>query len=285
MGAARQMQTNSSIPWILASIILLIVISAVYIKLRRWEEGFSSGVANAAAPTTTDAPTAATAATAATADADPTFCPAGSEYYVSKQGESNCCEGNVENRRCKGRVVCTLSRPTKTIPSCATVQKEALNRLATVYCPPSMPNFYTNQITGAKGCTASAVGSNGPIQPNMPTCTIGKSTVEDLRDTTSCINQKRLEELACISPDCSKALHKYKEGLPLVLTQTFQVPGTTAAPRMCTDEGSMEIYLDAAEPNWRSAGKPEYNFAMSVEFCKAAKSALIDKKYVQGVSE
>ena len=205
MGAARQMQTNSSIPWILASIILLIVISAVYIKLRRWEEGFSSGVANAAAPTTTDAPTAATAATA---DADPTFCPAGSEYYVSKQGESNCCEGNVENRRCKGRVVCTLSRPTKTIPSCATVQKEALNRLATVYCPPSMPNFYTNQITGAKGCTASAVGSNGPIHPNMPTCTIGKSTVEDLRDTTSCINPRHQRRIEWLRVSSGPSLHQ-----------------------------------------------------------------------------
>jgi hypothetical protein len=119
----------------------------------------------------------------------------------------------------------------------------------------------------------------------MPKCVIGKSPTADLADPESCLNHKRLEEMPCIAPDCSKALHKKGKGLPLVLTQTFSVPGTAGAPRMCTDEHSMEIYLDSAEPNWRSAGKPEYNFAMSVEFCGTAKASLIDKRYLQGVTE
>jgi hypothetical protein len=54
---------------------------------------------------------------------------------------------------------------------------------------------------------------------------------------------------------------------------------------MCTDEHSMEIYLDATEPGWRSTANPAYNFAMSVEFCGTAKASLIDKRYVNGVTQ
>ncbi len=274
----------SPIPWIIASILLVVIISVVYLKLRRWQEGFTADPTALATPPPADPSNTVQAAGAAAAA---TFCPPGSIYFLNKQGDSLCCEGAVENRRCKGRTVCTLSKGTGKVPSCTSVLQQLSATAASKLCPPSMPNYYVSPITGKRGCTESALTAAGdePLYRDRPQCTIGTSPAADLLDEASCINKKRLEEMACISSNCSKTLHKYKEGFPLVLTQTYQVPDqVTAAPRMCTDEHSMEIYLDAAEPNWRSSGKPEYNFAISTEFCGTAKAVLIDKKYVEGAS-
>jgi hypothetical protein len=284
-------QKDTPILWIIAIIAILIGFTAVYMKLRRWQEGFeeegAEGFAGAVAASPDPTLLATPEPNKQPLQKNATFCPPGSKYYVNKRGDSLCCEGEVENRRCRGTNVCTLSAPHGNIPSCSVIQTQLLSKMSTAYCPPSMPNFYASELTGLKGCTSSAIttAGDGPLHPNAPKCTIGSSPSTDLTDPESCLNKKRLEEMACLSPDCTKSLHKMRgiSGMPLVITQMFNVP-STGAPRSCTDEHSMEIFLDAAEPGWRSKGNPNHNFAMSVEFCGTAKATLIDKQYVQGVS-
>ena len=286
------MAQNTPVLWIIAIIAILIGFTAVYMKLRRWQEGFEEEGAGNEGFATSTSPDPTLLATPEPnkqlLQKNATFCPPGSKYYVNKRGDSLCCEGEVENRRCRGTNICTLSAPHEKIPSCAVIQTQLLSKMSAAYCPPSMPNFYASELTGLKGCTSSAIttAGDGPLRPNDPKCTIGTSPTTDLANPESCLNKKRLEEMACIASECSKALYTKRAGAPLVLTQTFSVPGSVgAAPRVCTDERSMEVFLDATEPDWRSKANPAYNFAMSVEFCGTAKATLIDKRYLQGVSD
>lgn len=258
--------------------LFLIAFVALYIYLRQWfAEGFISAPSQAnpevlAIPEPNKAPIQATA----------TFCPPGSKYFVNKRGDSMCCEGDIEHRKCNGTIVCTLSQPTAKYLSCGVILQQLQAKIATAYCPPSMPNYYVNEITGEKGCTASGLTTtgDGPVHMDASRCSIGISPVADLADRNSCLNHKRLEEFMCISPECSKHLDIRKNGHPAILTQSFVVPGGESLPRTCIDEHSMEIYLDSAEPNWRSSGKPDYNFESDIRYCATAKSSLIDKKYI-----
>ena len=269
---------DTSTPWILAMLLFLLVIIALYVNLRHWfAEGFVS------APLTPNPTVLATPAPNTTPiQKTVTYCPPGSKYFVNKRGDSMCCEGEIENRKCRGKIVCTLSQSTSKHPSCATIIQNLQSQMAVAYCPPSMPNFYVNEVTGEKGCTASGLTTigDGPVHTAAPRCIIASSTQKNLADITSCLNQKRLEEMTCIAPNCTKGFHTYAEGKPIVLTQSFVVPDGESIPRQCINEHSMEIYLDATEPNWRSSGKPEYNFATDIRYCTTAKKSLIERQYV-----
>ena len=262
-------------------LLFLIGIIALYVNLRHWfAEGFVSAPPAPLNPEVLAIPEVNQTPIQKTS----TYCPPGSKYYVNKRGDSMCCEGKVENRKCIGKIVCTLSQPTSKYPSCAAILEQLQSKMAIAYCPPSMPNFYVNEVSGEKGCTSSGLTTigDGPVHPNASRCIIGSSgSMQDLADKTSCLNQKRLEEFTCIAPNCTKGFHSYAEGKPVVLIQSFVVPDGEAVPRQCIDEHSMEIYLDSSESNWRSSGKPEYNFASDIRYCMTAKKSLIEKRYIE----
>jgi hypothetical protein len=265
---------NSSSFAILALILFLTVVTVAFIKLRRWQEGFEEesfvNPSVAAIP-----PSANTAPIQKNA----TFCPPGSKYFIDKRGDSLCCEGTIERRRCKGRIICTLSRASGKVPSCSAIHAQLRGKISTGFCPPSMPNFFANEATGKKGCTSSEIttSGDGPVHTTSPKCEITGNPDADLQIEGSCLNTKRLEEMQCIAPGCTKSFHSYRKTAPPVLTQTFTIAGETV-PRSCTDDDSMHVYLDSVEPAWRTANKPEYDFEANINFCGVAKRVLVEKR-------
>ncbi len=267
---------NSSTLGILGLIIFLTVVTVAYIKLRHWQEGFEEQLEGFTDPTVAAIPPAANITPI---QKNATFCPPGSKYFVNDNGDSLCCEHVPENRKCS-KIVCTLSAPTGNIKSCNDIHNQLRDKLAATFCPPSMPNFFASEATGKKGCTSSAIttSGDGPLHPTSPKCVIGdEGPIADLLNKDSCLNTKRLEEMKCISPGCTKSFHAYKPDTPPVLTQTYTIVDENT-PRVCTDDDSMQLYLDKVEPNWRNSNKAEYDFATNTQFCAAAKRILVEKR-------
>ncbi len=264
---------NSSSFAILGLILFLTAVTVAFIRLRRWQEGFEEenfiNPSAAAIPESNKAPIHKNA----------TFCPPGSKYFIDRRGDSLCCEGTIERRRCKGRLICTLSKSSGKIPSCSDIHDQMRSQLGASFCPPSMPNFFASEATGKKGCTSSEITTvgDGPIHTSAPKCEISGNTNTDLISETSCLNQKRLEEMKCITPGCNKTFHSYRKTAPVVLMQSFTVDGQTV-PQTCVDDDSMQKYLDEVEPNWRSTSNPEYDFEANVKFCGVAKRVLVEKR-------
>lgn len=267
---------NSSTFGILAIIVFLTAVTVAYVKLRHWQEGFEEQLEGFLDPTVAAIPTPA--------DVQPvqknaTFCPPGSKYFINRRGDSLCCEGTIEKRRCKGNLICTLSKPDDTVPSCTDIHNQLRQKLAISFCPPSMPNFFANEATGKKGCTSSVITTigDGPVHKNAPNCMIGNNPERDLTQKFSCLNIKRKEDMACITPKCEKSYQSIRNNAPLVLIQNYTLPDETTA-RVCTDDNSMQLYLDKTEANWRNSNKPEYDFAVNTKFCGAAKRILVEKR-------
>ena len=267
---------NSSTFGIIGLILFLTAVTVVYVKLRHWQEGFGEELEGFLDPTVAAIPQPADTQSI---QKNATFCPPGSKYFINRQGDSLCCDGTIEKRRCKGNVICTMSKPTTNIPSCTDIHNQLRNRLAVSFCPPSMPNFFANESTGKKGCTSSAIttAGDGPVHRTAPSCMIDKNPERDLTQKFSCINLKRKEEMQCITPKCEKSYQSIKNNTPLVIIQNYTLPDETTA-RVCTDDISMQLYLDKTEPNWRSTNKPEYDFEVNTNFCGAAKRILVEKR-------
>ena len=268
---------NSSTVGIIGLILFLTAVTVAYVRLRHWQEGFEEQLEGFVDPTVaaTPPPTNITPL-----QKNATFCPSGSNYFVSNNGDSMCCNGTIRNRICRGNVICTMSRLGGDIPSCTDVHNAMMAKLAAGFCPPSMPNYYSNQATGQKGCTSSAITSigDGPLHTDAPKCVIGNAGPDaDLLNERSCLNVKRKEEMRCLTANCIKTFQKKSSTAPLVLMQNYTLVDETTA-RVCTDDDSMQLYLDKTEPNWRNANKAEYNFTTNTNFCAAAKRILVEKR-------
>ena len=268
---------NSSTIAILVLILFLTAVTVAYVRLRHWQEGFEEELDGFTNPSVVATPPSANVSSI---QKNATFCPPGSKYFVSRRGDSMCCDGPVEKRRCKGRLVCTMSKSQNGVPSCTDVHNSLRAKFAATYCPPSMSNFFASEATGVKGCTSSAIttSGDGPLHADAAKCIIGSTGPEaDLENENSCLNVKRKEEMRCLTPNCTKSFIKKTSGAPLVLIQNYTLVDETA-PRACTDDDSMQIYLDKTEPGWRSANKPEYDFAVNTQFCGSAKRILVEKR-------
>jgi hypothetical protein len=268
---------NSSTVGIIGLILFLTAVIIAYIRLRHWQEGFEEQLEGFVDPTVAAIPPPANISPI---QKNSTFCPSGSTYFVSNNGDSMCCNGPIRNRICRGNIVCTMSRLSGEIPSCTDVHNAIMAKLAVGFCPQSMPNYYSNEATGQKGCTSSAIttSGDGPLHTDAPKCSIGNAGPEaDLQNEQSCLNIKRKDDMKCLTPNCIKIFQKKNANAPLILVQNYTLVDETTA-RVCTDEDSMEIYLNKTEPNWRSANKPEYDFTTNTDFCGAAKRILVEKR-------
>lgn len=268
---------NSSTVGILGLILFLTAVTVAYVRLRHWQEGFEEEIEGFLDPTQAATPPPATPPPLQT---NITFCPSNSTYFVSNNGDSMCCDGPIRNRICRGNIICTMSRISSEIPSCTDVHNAMMKKLAERLCPTSMPNYYLNHATGQKGCTSSAISSLGdkPLHTDAPKCIIGNAGPDaDLLNEHSCLNIKRKEDMKCLTPNCIKTFQKKRDKAPLVLMQNYTLVDETTA-RVCTDDESMQRYLDTVEPNWRSTNKPEYDFTSDTSYCAAAKRILVEKR-------
>jgi hypothetical protein len=171
------------------------------------------------------------------------FCPPGTKYYISLNGDEECCNGEVNGNKCVGKAVCTMSSSMK-LPSCRGVLEEHLKKRSREICPKELPNYF--ERSGMKACTASELRHDNlqPINPSAATCKVYPTTAENMRKDDSCYIKKQLSDMKCLTPNCTKAPFKnewWYPNPPLLITQTFNVPGEFQT-RTCTTRNSVINY-------------------------------------------
>jgi hypothetical protein len=129
------------------------------------------------------------------------MCPSGTTGFVTEEGETQCCNGDVVDSYCTGNLRCTLSPRSKSgLPTCTDLAASDAVAAGTSRCPSSMPNYFGSS-DGVQGCSASPASANGlqPSNPSLPQCILYKTQDEDLVKLDSCYNvvQATIREAQC----------------------------------------------------------------------------------------
>jgi len=118
-------------------------------------------------------------------------CPEGKTTYITDDGITNCCSGEVINNHCEN-VYCSLS-PGET-NSCTNVSINRAQRRNEEKCPPSISgdcrNYFTNRNATVKGCSKSTLTSDltGPSDPSQPYCRFYDTVEANTTNYDSCQN-------------------------------------------------------------------------------------------------
>jgi len=120
-------------------------------------------------------------------------CPSGTNDFVTEQGETHCCNGDVVDGYCTGNLRCTLSPKSKSgLPTCTDLAASDAASAGASKCPPSMPHYF-GSCNGIEGCSASTPSADGlqPSNPLQPQCILYKTRDEELVKLDSCYNVRQ----------------------------------------------------------------------------------------------
>ena len=198
-------------------------------------------------------------------------CPSGTNSYESS-GEIHCCEGDLVNQRCSGRTVCSLSKHSKVIPSCASLLRKELDEKSARFCPRSIPHYFENG--GQRGCTNGRRTSDGKgiAQTNGPvkTCKIYALRSDNESKTDSCYIIKKSNDSVCPQGN-TPSIVTLKAGQPTVLQCGLIT--RDGLPEMCFEDETYKTYLSSVTSNWRETLRP----ADMLKFCSVAQSYYVEK--------
>jgi hypothetical protein len=208
-----------------------------------------------------------------------TTCPANSKMYIDNNGRSVCCEGNVENGKCVGRPICTLSESGNDLPTCNTWYAALLDERGRDRCPSSMPAYFEGGKMG-RGCTSGRRNKDGtaPDLASAKFCKLYTSEKDELLNEDSCTNQKMLEEAQCIVPNAKKSLTRWHKNIPFQVQCDYVNP-TTGLPGSCSEDittykqHQYAVKVGVLASNWEQ-NYVSYN---KINWCRPRKMVEIDK--------
>ena len=186
------------------------------------------------------------AASEDSSDLNITSCPADTISF-NNMGKTLCCDGDIVGGKCNGTIACSLSGSSSGQPSCSEWLGANLAIKGKDFCPPSMQNYYEDNKTGVRGCTAGRRTKEGTA-PDSKTdryCVLYKTQDEDMLTPDSCINQKMLEETQCFSRNVNgttKALVGGKQIPPMVSCSVLDINALQAGN--CIDNKSFAKSID-----------------------------------------
>jgi len=135
------------------------------------------------------------------------ICPSGSVSFITKDGETHCCNGDVVDGWCNGNLRCTLSPRSKSgLPTCTDLAAAGAAFSGISLCPPTMPNYFAS--TNLRGCSASQSTPDGkaPSDPNQAQCILYPTPALDQVKLDSCYNalqneanKKLASSAACVA--------------------------------------------------------------------------------------
>jgi len=130
-----------------------------------------------------------------------TSCPPNSTSYITNAGDTNCCDGDIVNKECNGKVMCSLSpRPPDGMLSCSDWMNQEWTKRSRRFCPTSMPNYFGSirRGKGVEGCSESpsTLDGSAPQTSTLPSCKIYPTEDQDRSNIDSCYNAKNLAALA-----------------------------------------------------------------------------------------
>uniref|UniRef100_A0A6C0AP11 Uncharacterized protein n=1 Tax=viral metagenome TaxID=1070528 RepID=A0A6C0AP11_9ZZZZ len=118
-------------------------------------------------------------------------CPNYSAKYITKNGETNCCNGDIIDGKCTGNNICSLS-PTNSLglPSCRDYASDLASDAAIANCFADMPYYFEASDGSLKGCSASTTTDDGtaPTDPNKMQCILYPTEALDKVRLDSCYN-------------------------------------------------------------------------------------------------
>jgi hypothetical protein len=137
--------------------------------------------------------------------------------YVTKRGETNCCNGDVVDGVCTGNDVCTLSPNNSAgLRTCGALAAENAAAASANMCPPGpngIPNYFASSDGSLRGCSTSIITADGtaPTDLNALQCIIYSSGELNTRKLDSCENYiknkadaaKAINDLAIANARCS----------------------------------------------------------------------------------
>jgi len=118
-------------------------------------------------------------------------CPSNTISFITDDGETQCCNGDVVDGYCTGNLRCTISPKSKSgLPTCADLAKSDLAASGLSQCPSQMPNYFSSTDGSLRGCSASLITSDGtaPSNPNQPQCILYPTQALDQVKLDSCYN-------------------------------------------------------------------------------------------------
>lgn len=219
-----------------------------------------------------------------------TTCPSNTERYITSQGDTFCCDGDVIDGQCNGNNVCTLSPKTGSgVDSCSSWLNKEWQERSARFCTKDMPNYFGRMNRGPgvlEGCSVSRPTDDGS-QPYVATdrkCIIYYTKEQELAKQDSCYNIRAMDNLVCPQANATKTsvLHPVPgKSLPAILKCNYMPTSgrSNGMPVDCMDTTSYIEYLkangqmgqdaaaDAIMNNWLNT---------CVSFCGASKAYYVD---------
>lgn len=209
-----------------------------------------------------------------------TSCPANTNIFVDDAGNSVCCDGIVENGKCVGKEVCSISKEQTKYPTCGRYWAAILEERGRDRCPVSMPNYFENMTNNEKGCTQGRRTRDGSAAlPGEKFCKLYNSKKDEEEKIDSCSNQEMLEKAVCFKKPIDgvkKGLVKLREG-PIVIQCSYTHNGNTSS---CYTNNSLhrlykyEVEKGRQSPKYVTDLEPMWKFS----WCNQQETVAIDKK-------
>lgn len=137
-------------------------------------------------------------------------CPAATMQYITKEGETLCCNGDIVDGRCTGNNVCSLSPKNRYgLIGCTDLAAQNATAYGSAQCPIDIPNYFSSLDDSLKGCSVSqpTPDRTAPSDPNQLQCILYPTPALDKVRLDSCYNYMKnaAAQAAANSPGCLSA--------------------------------------------------------------------------------
>jgi hypothetical protein len=132
-------------------------------------------------------------------------CPSNTVKYITRHGETNCCNGDIVDNECNGNNVCSLSpRNSLGIQSCQTYVTNLANQAAAAKCFTDMPYYFASTDGSLQGCSVSQPTPDGtaPSDPTKLQCILYPTDTLDKIKLDSCYNYKKNKKVLTAAAEC-----------------------------------------------------------------------------------
>ena len=187
------------------------------------------------------------------------FCPLTAPVVQTATGNTDCCEGDLLDGKCKGRVICTQSPSHDSVPTCTNYWKDYFAKKSKNVCPPGMPNYFEDvkSTSKPKGCSESPplVDGTGPSNSSAPKCRVYNTPDENKRLPDSCYVEKLKGKIRCpVLSDAVTTDIRIANGYGNKFAFFYCLyTSNTGIPSFCGDDKTYSKYLDEIAPNWRTS--------------------------------
>jgi hypothetical protein len=133
-------------------------------------------------------------------------CPSKTVKYITRRGETNCCNGDIVDNECNGNNVCSLSPMNSLgIQSCQTYASNVANEAAAANCITDMPYYFAATNGSLRGCSAAPATADGtaPSDPTQLQCILYPTDALDKVKLDSCFNYTLNKDMKAANAKCA----------------------------------------------------------------------------------